>query len=252
MEEQFVAPETLPPPTSFFTRFSNVFASPGELFAEVAVQPVQLSSWLIPLFLSILLMVGTTMLIFSNDSLRTQALEKQREAIQKMINEGKITQEQADKQLQMMEGSKLMLVFAGAAALGMSLIVFFAIPLIVWLAAMMMLKYHGGYFKIVEAYGLTVFVSFLGGIVTIMLMNIFQSIYASPGGWLLLAQSYDSKNSVHTLISAVNIFYLWQVALIGIGLSRLTGKPAGAGMGVAFGLWAVVVLVIVAIGAIFR
>ena len=252
MDEQSASPETLPPPSSFISRASNVFASPGEVFSELAVQPVQTTSWLIPLILMMVMMVGTSAFLLTNDTLRNQVLEKQHEAVQKMVDQGKLTQEQADKQLEMMEGSKLVLIFGSITTFGMSIVVFFAVPLVVWLAGMMLMQYHGGYFKIVEMFGLTVPIGFLGGIVTVFLMNIFMTMYASPSGWLLIMQSYDPKNFLHNILSAINIFTLWQVALLGLGLSKLSGKSTGTGMGVAFGLWAVVVLVIVGISSAFR
>ncbi|MFI5251475.1 MAG: YIP1 family protein [Bacteroidota bacterium] len=252
MDEQTSAVEALPKPSSLFTRISNVFSSPGELFAELALQPIQTSSWMIPLLLSIIMMVGSTVLIFTNDTLRNQALEPQREQMQKMVSEGKLTQEQADRAVEMTTGSKLGTIFAAVSVFGVAVVIFFAIPLVVWLSAQLFLQYKGGYMKIVEMYGLTTFIAFLGGVVTILMMHIFLSIYATPGAWLALMQSYDRHNPVHNVINAINIFTLWQVALVGVGLSKSSGKPTGNGMAVAFGLWAIVVVVIVSVSAIFR
>jgi hypothetical protein len=252
MDEQTPAVETLPNPSSLFTRISNVLASPGEVFSELAIQPVQTSSWVIPLFLMIIIMVGSVVFMFSNATLRNQALEKQREAVQKMVEEGKVTQEQADRQTQMMESSSIVTVFAAGSALGMAVIIFFLIPFVLWICAKLFLHFGGGYLKIVEMYGLTAIVGFLGGIVTILMMNIFGTMYASPGGWLAIMQSYNPNNFVHNIISAINIFTIWQVTILGIGLAKISGKETGKGMGLAFGLYAVLVVVIVGFGQIFK
>jgi hypothetical protein len=252
MDEQTPAVETLPNPSSLFTRISNVFASPGEVFSELAVQPVQTSSWMIPLLLMIIMMMGTTLFMFSNETLRNQAMEKQHQAIQKMVDEGKLTQEQADQQEQLIAGSKLVTIFAAGGALGMAVVIFFVIPFVLWICAKLFLHFGGGYLKIVEMYGLSSIIGFLGGIVTALMMNIFGTMYASPGAWLAIMQSYNPQNFVHTIISAINVFSLWQVAIVGIGLAKVSKKETGSGMGLAFALYVILVLVIAGIGQMFK
>jgi hypothetical protein len=251
MDEQTSAVNALPHPSSFFTRMSNIFAAPGEVFSELAVQPVQTSSWMIPLLLMVLIMAGSTLFMFSNELLRNQALEKQREAVQKMVDEGKLTQDQADAQSRILEG-KIVTISATGAAVVFGVIIFFAIPLVVWICAKIFLKFGGGYLKIVEMYGLSSIVGILGGVVTILMMNIFGSIHASPGAWLAIMQSYDPRNFVHTVISAINVFTIWQVAILGIGLAKVSQKETGTGMGVAFGLYVVVVLVMAGFAQLFK
>jgi hypothetical protein len=46
----------------------------------------------------------------------------------------------------------------------------------------------------------------------------------------------------------LNIFTLWESAVIGIGLAKLSGKSTGMSMGVVFGLWLIWVLISSSLG----
>jgi hypothetical protein len=68
-------------------------------------------------------------------------------------------------------------------------------------------------------------------------------MYASPSAALAVLSSYSPKNSMHRLLSSLNIFSIWQMVFVGIGLAKFSGKSLGTGIGVAFALWVVWVLV---------
>ena len=95
-------------------------------------------------------------------------------------------------------------------------------------------------------------IGWLGAVVTLLLMYVFDSLYASPGAALAVLSSYDSHNTVHKILSQLNIFSLWETAIIGIGLSKISGKSAGMGMGVSYGLWALWSIIAVTLGIGFR
>jgi len=50
------------------------------------------------------------------------------------------------------------------------------------------------------------------------------------------------------LFASLNIFSIWEAAVIGIGLSKFSDKPTGTGMGVAFALWIVWVALSIFLG----
>lgn len=227
--------------SSFMTRATNVFMSPGELYAEIAVAPVQSSSWVFPFIISMIVGVLMTIAIFSNQSLREQALEPQREAIQKQVEEGKMTQEQADQAESFMSPTMFMVIGAG----GVLVIVcatMFLIPLVLMAASKLALQYSGTYKKFLEAYGIATLIGVLGGIVTLLMMYSLDSMLAQPSGAFFLMGSFDQHSFTHKAIASLNIFTIWEVAVVGLGISKLAGKSAGAGMAVTFGLWLIWVI----------
>jgi hypothetical protein len=115
---------------------------------------------------------------------------------------------------------------------------FFLGSLLFWVAAKAVMKFSGGYAKVLEVVGLASCVGILGTIITIMLMNVMNSMTATPGGGLLLGESFDPLNKGHKLLAALNIFTLWEMGLIGLGLAKISGKSIGQGLMIAFGLWA--------------
>jgi hypothetical protein len=244
MEQQ----QTTVTPSSFMTRATGVFASPGEVFQEVASAPVQTSSWMLPYIFSLLITVVFTVALFNNPSLRQQILEPQQQKMQKQVDAGKMSQENYDKAVSMMESPAMFYAFGIIGSVIFVSAAIFGAPLVIWLAVKWVLKAAVPYKKMLEVYGLTIMVGLLGAIITLLLMHVFDNVHASLGGSLLVMNHYDQDNIGHNLLASLGVFGLWQTALVGMGISKVTGKSSGTGMGLAFGLFALWVIVSSALG----
>ncbi len=231
---------TTTPQISFFmTRATNVFSSPGELYAEVSAAPAQTSSWLVPFLLSLVLAFIFTFAIYNNPTLRGQIYDMQSRGMQKQVDEGKMTQERADTIREQMEstGPLMFMVFgAGFASIGIAMM-FFGATLLLWIVAKFAAKFNGGYKKMLEIYGLASLISILGSLVMLIMINFFDTMYAQPSASLLVLNSFDPTNSTHRLLASINIFTLWQATTIGVGISKVSGKSFGIGIGISVGLW---------------
>ena len=235
-ENQTIQP--VPEISSFITRAANVFSAPGELYAEVSQSPVRTSSWLAPYICSIILSVLVFIALAGNQTLRQQLLEPGRQELQKQVDEGKMTQDQREQASAIMEG-KIFLVIGTAGAAFFVTAFFFAAPLVLWGIMKFGFKLPRNYKKLLEMYGLASLIGILGTIVTLLLMYQFESIHARPGGSLLVLASYDIHNVGHNLLGSLNVFTLWEVAVTGIGLAKLSGKSTGVAMATVFGIWLV-------------
>lgn len=231
--------EQTPQTTSLMDRITNVFASPSELFDEVAANKVQTSSWLVPMILSILMALFIVVALYFNDSLRSQIFDKQSEKMQEMVEQGKMTQEQVDQYVDGMRhsGPVMFIAIGGVSAVIMTAIIFFAATLIFWIVAKFGLKFSGSYTKMLEVFGLTSMIGFLGSIVVIIMMYVFDSMAATPSGAIFIFQDFDVKNKLHLLLAQLNIFTIWQMGILGIGISKISNKSLVTGLGVAYGLW---------------
>jgi hypothetical protein len=238
-------------PASFLDRAAGVFSSPSETFEELSTAPVRNSTWLFPLLLSIIISVVFVVAIFYNQSLRDQIIEQRMAEMQKQVSEGKIQQEQVDRANEAMESPVMFMLFGGISAVFAAAIAFFLVALFIWLGGVLFLKFGGGYPKVLEMYGLASLVGLAGAVVTLIMMNLFGSMYAAPAASMAVMNTFDHRNAIHNLLSAVNIFSIWQVAIVGIGLAKVSKRPTGSGMGVAFGLWGAWVIVSVALATLF-
>jgi len=86
-------------------------------------------------------------------------------------------------------------------------------------------------------YGASQWIGILGFIVMILLAVAFSSMYASPSGALAVLSNYNPKDTTHKLLSAINIFTIWQIVVVGIGMAKYAGKSTGTGISVGVGLW---------------
>lgn len=240
MDEQQSIATPAPVVSSFMTRATNVFMSPSELFSEVAATPVQSSSWVIPFIVSLLLAIVSTYAVYNNATLRQQIYAMQEKGMHKAVADGKMTQEQMDRASEQMEnsGPVMFMIFGAGFQFVATCAMLFLGSLLFWIGAKVVMKFSGSYGKVLEVVGLASCIAILGTIITIMLMNLMNSMTATPGGGLLLGESFDPLNKGHKLLAALNLFTLWEMGLIGLGLAKISGKLIGQGLMIAFGLWA--------------
>jgi hypothetical protein len=247
-EQTVVSTESTPLSVSTFTeRMTNVFAAPGDLYAEVARAPVQTTSWLIPYLLTVIVTLLFAFAIFNNQTLRQTILETQQKEIQKQVEEGKMTQENADQATAFMESPMIAVFGAISSAVYVSAITF-GMPLVLWLVGRMIFKSGAGYKKMLEVFGLATLIGVIGTIVTLLMMYLFDSFYAAPGGSLAVMGNFDSHNFGHRFLAALNVFTVWETAVVGIGMAKVSTKSVGFGIGVIVGLWLVLTIAISALG----
>jgi hypothetical protein len=242
MEEQ--APSA--PTISFSNIIVNVFASPAEAYEGIRTSPSRASVWLVPLLLTFVLAIGSIWITFTNESIKSQIVDQQRERMQEQVQAGKISQERADEMLDQMEKGTGMFMAIGIVGAGIMIcIMLFVGALFLWLIGKLALKAEAGYGKYLELWGSSMWIGLLGGIVTILLLMAFNSMYASPSAALAILSSYSPKNSLHRLLTSLNVFSIWQMIVVGIGLSKFSGKSLGTGIGASFVLWIAWVLITV-------
>ncbi len=240
----------LPPAPSLGKSFTDIFASPSEIFQSLKGTASAPALWAVPLIVNALLAIAIVIAISTNETLHTQVVDQQRAAVEKMVDQGKMTQEQADQRMSGMEkaGPGMFIAFGSIAAILFIVIAFFIGALFLWLADKLILKSAEGYGKHLELFGITSWIGILGGIITVFMMVGLGSMAASPSAALAVLGNYDSTSNVHKILSSLNIFSIWSTAVIGIGLSKLSGKSTGAGMGIAFVLWLLWVAVSILLG----
>jgi hypothetical protein len=241
--------QALPSAPSLGSTISDVFVSPSEVFQNLKHTAPSPILWVAPLIATLLIVVVSVIMIFTNNALKSEMKETQSKAIQKMVDEGKLTQEQADKaEAQAESMGAMMIVFGIVGGVIFIAAFYFGGALFLWLANKTVLKSAVGYGKHLELYGIASWIGVLGGIVTVLMMVGLGTMAATPSGALALIGSFDPTNKLHMLLASLNIFSIWQTAVIGIGLSKFSDKQPGAGIGIAFALWIVWIALSILLG----
>jgi hypothetical protein len=245
MEEQ----QPLPPAPSSGKVISDIFTSPGDVFQALKGTASASLLWVFPLIGSILVAVIMVIMMFTNESLKSEMKEIQSKAIQKMVDEGKMPQEQADT-IESSYDSRLGMMI-GFGIIGAAIFIalyFFGGALFLWLADKLVLKSPEGYGKHLELYGISSWIGVLGGFITLLMILGLGSITATPSAALAVFGNYDPTSNLHKVLTAINIFSIWQTAVIGIGLSKFSGKTTTMAMSVAFVMWVIWIAISVALG----
>lgn len=234
----------LPPAPPLGKSMIDIFSAPSEIFTGLHKTEAKPTLWAIPLIFSIVIGVLIVIAINTNEVLKAQRIEIARQAIEQRVADGKMTSEQADQALTQMEKNEgFIFVMQIIGVIIILTIFFFLAPLFLWLANKICLKSTAGYGKHLEMYGITTWIGVLGGIITIFMMVGLNSIFAQPSLAIFILNNLDIKNSLHKLLTTINFFGIWSTVLVGIGLGKLSEKSSSAGLGVAFGLWIIWIII---------
>jgi hypothetical protein len=245
MEEQ----QPLPPAPSLGTTFMDVFTSPSEVFQNLKGTASSAMLWVAPFIATLLIVILSVVSIFTNEALKSEMKDVQSKSIQKMVEQGKLTTEQAEQAEARTDSMGGMMIVFGIIGGALAVTAFFfAGALILWLANKIILHSTIGYGKHLEMYGIASWIGVLGGIITILMMVGLGSMHANPSGSLLVMSNFDTANHLHKFLSALNIFIIWQAFVLGLGIAKFSDKSTNAGLGLSFALWAVWVVIQVFIG----
>lgn len=208
---------------SLFARLTGVFVTPGDVFDALKTAPPSPANWLVPALLFIVVSWIGAALVFSNPAIQRQIAEMQEQAIQKQVDSGKITQQQAD-QIQQMTG-RYGAIGAMIGAFGGPLIFAFASPflngLLLWLAGLIFRR-PIGYMRGVEAVGLSNTIGVLETLAHWLLVAAMGSMWVSLSPVLLL-KGLDPTGAAFGLLSLLSFIGLWCLAVRAIALARLSG-----------------------------
>jgi hypothetical protein len=231
-----------PPATSLAARLLNVFAVPGEVFAEVKAGRVCIGNWLVPALLSALVAVFTAVVIVSHPAFQRQMhdlTERQAKAVEQQVKAGKVKQADANRALALVRaitrpGTIKTLASMAVAVIGVARVFWWAFVL--WLLGRLFLKVRIGYPKALEVAGLGLMISVLGTVVTLLLMVNLPSLFATPN----LASAISDLDAVRKsplLLGAANVFAFWMIGVLSVGLAKLAGVPFPRAAWLVFAVW---------------
>ena len=232
--------ETPPPSTSLIARLMNVFVAPGEVFDEIKTSPPQPANWIVPLVLTMIVGVIYTLVVFSQPAVIQKMQEAQEKKFQEMVASGKMTQAQADQTIEAVQkwmSPGFMKIMGCVGSVVVSTAMLFLASLIFWAVGKRALHGNFTYMKAVEAVGLANTINVLGAIVAMLLAVIYGNMRMTLGP-VLLVSPFDEANTMHRILSALNLTSIWYVAVASIALARLSGATFAKAAVWLFAIWA--------------
>jgi len=223
----------------------GVFAEPGTTFSKMSKWDPRHADWFIPVLLMIIVAVVSNFVMMTNPVIKHSVIEKQmakmEEGFQKAIEEGKMTKEQAQAQMDGIRENmeKNMAVGQVFQVIGMLIFIFssfFIVALVYWIAAKFILKGDGSYSSAMIALGLPYYISIIQIIVMVILALSMDKFFQGTS----VAAFIDADTSTFTgfVLSKLDIFSIWSYAVISIGLAKMfKSESTGKYYILVFGLW---------------
>jgi hypothetical protein len=206
----------------------SVLSEPGELFSKLANQPVKTMDWFLPLLLVAVVAVVSNFVLMGDPEIKANMIEKQMEQIaenfQEAVDSGRMSQEQADQQLdaisqRMEEGGSTQLMRAAIAMLLFTFIFFFIIAGVYLLVVKFGLKGAGDYKVSMLAYGLPHYIIIIQIVVMIIAGLGFGKMFmdSSVGSFMGIEKDTLFGWFMHKL----DPISIWFYAVVGIAYAKL-------------------------------
>ena len=206
--------------TSLRAKAFNIFASPGEVFEEIATAPPTLSNWRVPTLL--VCFAGMILWLVSSN-------ESQSDAISQAARASSLSLEQ--KQILTGMWPLISMLMIGVTTIAGSIWSAF----VLWLIGRWFLKVRFPFQKALEVVGLTAMILLLGMIVTGLLISASGDVTARPSLSLLGGKLSTGKG--RQLLDELNFFHLWTAVVMAVGLSKLSSVSFKEAAFWVFGYW---------------
>ena len=252
MPEEFRVPE-VSTEMSISDKFVGILSSPGEVYQSIVGTEPNTKNWAIPLVLTIIIGLIFTFVVFTQPAIQQQMTDTQYKAMQKSVEEGKMTQEQMDRAVEMnpaKPGSPMFLIFGSVGVMFVMAISLFLYSLVYFLAGKFVIHSAVPYKKILEVNGLALYVAAVVSLLTMVIVVAMGSIYASLSP-VLFIPDFDPTNKQHKLLAALNLFEFWNLFVVSVGLSKVWNTTLGKSIGVVGGVWVVWTVIKIFVGGAF-
>ena len=222
---QNVPPESDRPALSFIDRLTGVYFSPGETFTDLG----RSAGLLPPLLLLLVLTVASTSLTINR--LPTDRLMTER--IDQMVEEGKLSPEQAEQQREQMARIAPYTKIIAPVTAGLFVLIF---PLLLAGVARLVTMMMGLENRFLALWSVATYSILAVSILSIALFTVI--VFIKPAEEIDLQNPVGSNLAsllgllgiaglpkfVVTLLAYADIFYIWKIILLGIGFAAVTPR----------------------------
>ncbi|MFI5211574.1 MAG: Yip1 family protein [Ignavibacteria bacterium] len=238
-----VSPE---PDITLGDAMAGVFSEPGDTFASVKKSQKK-NYWLLPLLIVIIISILSSFLVLRDEELSAEIKDKQKAAMQeridKAVKEGKMSKEDADKQLEQSQkfmSGGMMMVFGVIGSFFAVVIFFFLKGLIYW-GSVKIFKGTAGFKDVLNVLGLAGLITSIQLIIDTVLAVLTGKLLTNIGPVLLFTEESVGK-SMYKLIANFDLINIWYLVIVGIGLAKVSDLNSNKTIPLVFGLWIIWIL----------
>ena len=230
--EQSVQVESVKP-MSAVSGVLKVLFQPREVFASVQSK----ANWLLPLIILIILTLIATVVLYP--TIKTEVLNN-------IANNPDISDEQRAQVVEQVSGS-LTLPAIMIPGLLYEILAFFVIAAVFFFVASIMFGAEGKFVQMISVTGLSLMVSIPETVIKLPLMLARQTMKVHTDLALFLPLSME-KSFIYSLLGHIDIFSIWKVYLIGLGMAVVYKFAPKKALTASFVVWGIYVLLASVLG----
>lgn len=204
---------------SWYSGFIDILSEPWEIGRRAVRSPLKV------VILAILLQVASMPIISyfnsSSPGVVKEMHDKGMRKIDKLAENPNITPEIIAQQRTIIEDSiKFNLTMSLWMGLGLGLLNLFVLGSLLWVSHRMFTAEPLGYIHLVSLVSYGASIDFIGNIVRALMMFLGDSIHYSPN---LLFLNHSDTTSIITLLSRIDVFFLWFYVAVGLTIASAAG-----------------------------
>jgi hypothetical protein len=204
---------------SWFSGFIDIFSAPWEIGRRAIRSPMKV------VILAILLQVASVPVISyfnsSSPGVVKEMHDKAMKKFNKLAENPNITPEVLAQQREIIEESiNFNFTMSLWMGLGIGLLNLFVLGSLLWISHRMFTAEPLGYVHLVSLVSYGASIDFIGNIVRALMMFVGDSIRYSPN--LLFLNTTDATSMI-TLLSRIDVFYLWFYVAVGLAIASAAG-----------------------------
>ncbi len=224
-------------PMPLIDKLTGVFTAPAEVFENLVKSKPKTIDWIVPIVILIVLAILSNFLKFNNEQIRDSLVAFQEQRIDKLVEEGKMTEEQAEIAKERIETfGEVQKIFSVVGVLIDIPVIFLIVTLVYFLLGKLFLKGDVDFMTIFSIYSLSSLIGSVGVIVSTILAFLTGSFFASASPAIFMEVSTEKT---YILASKFEVFTLWQLAVFAVGMAKAFNKEYISAFAVVFGAWAV-------------
>jgi len=246
-EEEVTGAETVEPGNgelSHSDKMIGVFSEPAKMFDLTSKFPPRHKDWVIPIIILMVLVGITRTISMMNEEVFLEAKQKQIAGIEKMVENGTLTQEQGDQainridqQMEFMRGP-VGWVINIVSTLIFGTLFFVIVAGIYFLFIKFLLKGEGTFASTLVASGLVGYISIIQVIIAAILTMAFGKIVEETS--LAALMGSNKSTIIGWLYGKIDPISIWAYIVLSIGLAKMfKSKSTGKYYALVFGLWLV-------------
>jgi len=246
-EDEVTGAETVEPGNgelSHSDKMIGVFSEPAKMFDLTSKFPPRHKDWVIPIIILMVLVGITRTISMMNEEVFLEAKQKQIAGIEKMVENGTLTQEQGDQainridqQMEFMRGP-VGWVINIVSTLIFGTLFFVIVAGIYFLFIKFLLKGEGTFASTLVASGLVGYISIIQVIIAAILTMAFGKIVEETS--LAALMGSNKSTIIGWLYGKIDPISIWAYIVLSIGLAKMfKSKSTGKYYALVFGLWLV-------------